>query len=85
MKRLDIITNEGYIKETLEQCKWSGFNTGQTASEIKKIIDEAVKLVSKNESLHLVSCSDNKYCEDCGDYVKDGCDNKQCNDYKSCN
>jgi hypothetical protein len=41
-------------------------------------------LVSKNESLHDVGHSDNRYCEDCGDYVKDGCDNKDCKDFKSC-
>lgn len=49
---------------------------------IKKLVETKAK---NNESLHLVSCSDNKYCEDCGDYVKKGCDNKQCNYYKGCN
>ena len=53
--RLDIITNEGYIQEALEQCEYKGLNKEQTALEIKKIIDEVVRLVSKNESLHLVS------------------------------
>ena len=55
--RLDIITNEGYIEEALEQCEYEGLNKEQTALEIKKIIDEVVKLVSKNESLQLVSSS----------------------------
>jgi len=41
-------------------------------------------LERKNFSLHSVSHSDNRYCEDCGDYVKDGCDNKDCKDFKSC-
>ena len=54
MKRLDIITNVGYIQESLEHSEWKGLNKEQTALEIKKIIDEVVRLVSKNESLHLV-------------------------------
>ena len=61
MKRLDIITSEGYIEATLEQCEYDGLNKEQTASRVKKIIDEAIRLVSKNESLHFVSCfSSNK-------------------------
>ncbi len=58
MKRLDIITNVGYIQESLEHSEWKGLNKEQTALEIKKIIDEVVKLVSKNESLHDVMLSD---------------------------
>ncbi len=60
MKRLDIITNVGYIQESLEHSEWKGLNKEETALEIKKIIDEVVKLVSKNESLHLVSSCSNE-------------------------
>tara|TARA_R110002020_G_scaffold175364_1_gene367256 strand:- start:6 stop:254 length:249 start_codon:yes stop_codon:yes gene_type:complete len=49
-----------------------------------KAVEEAIQQAKNNESLHLVSHSDNRYCEDCGGYVKDGCDNKDCKDFKSC-
>ncbi len=87
MKRLDIITNVGYIQESLEHSEWKGLNKEQTALEIKKIIDEVVKLVSKNESLHLVShcplCNSKNlhqyklhhiHCKDCKENFDKSCD-----------
>lgn len=87
MKRLDIITNVGYIQESLEHSEWKGLNKEQTALEIKKIIDEVVRLVSKNESLHLVSqcplCGSDDlfqyklqhiHCQNCNESFNKGCD-----------
>ena len=59
-------------------------NTKALHKQMLKDIKYLNDLAKNNESLHDVSHSDNRYCEDCGGYVKDGCDNKDCKDFKSC-
>ncbi len=85
VKRFDKIKD--HVEIDMERKDGSQVLLTFTALEIAFMYYELRDLqskVSNADSLHDVSHSDNRYCEDCGDYVKDGCDNKDCKDFKSC-
>ena len=85
VKRFDKIKD--HVEIDMEKKDGSQVLLTFTALEIAFMYYELRDLQSKvcnTDSLHNVSHSDNRYCEDCGGYVKDGCDNKDCKDFKSC-